>query len=283
MTDASAPAQAAASPHFTVIMRACDKVACVHNVARPFGLTKLETIKVCLYSLIRSLDGVSHSLRIIGDSLSEDAVRFIEAFPQISLRQENFLDPEKTLSLQIETGLKEPDDAWVYFCEDDYLHTRGCFDSIRDLVSNRDTILDTQGGKRNWLTRLGGNVKARPLFVFPSDYPDRYLPRDRRPAFVFAAKSEHWRQISHTTHTFMAEAKTLRRFQDALRESIPGCRDGLLSRRIYGGVLGRDKALCLSPLPGLSAHFTEGVMPPYVDWRAEVERNRRELVERGLW
>lgn len=283
MTEAPANSETSPPPHFAVIVRACDKVASVHNAGRPFGLTKLETIKVCVYSLIKALDGQSHTIMVIGDGLSDRAVSFFEAFPHLVLRQEQFLDPEKTLRLQIELGLAERDATWVYFCEDDYLHVRGSFERIGSLLAHRDETLDTVGAKRNWLPRIGGNPRDRPLFIHPADYPDRYRRKDRRPVYLFAAPDRHWRQTSHTTHTFMAEARALRRYQADLRASIDGCDDKQLSRSIYGGVLTRGKALCLSPLPGLATHFTDEVMSPYVDWGAEVERNRRELSDLGLW
>lgn len=282
MVDPQHPA-AAPAPHFSVIMRACDKVTAVHGDSRPFGLTKLQTIKTCVHSMIRAMEGHSHSILVIGDSLSDAAVAFFEALPGVTLRREQLLSPEKTLDLQIELGLKEPDETWVYLCEDDYLHRRDSFSRIRSLIDGQHEILDTVGARRNWLPRLGGNVAYRPLFIHPSDYPDRYLRRDRRPSYLFAAPDGHWRQTSHTTHTLMATGRTLRRFQTELRASVKGPNDKVLSHRTYGGVFERTKALCVSPLPGFACHFTDGVMSPFVDWAAEVERNRTELIAAGLW
>jgi hypothetical protein len=233
--------------------------------------------------LVRALEGQSHSILEIGDGLSDGAAAFFEALPGVTLRREQLLSPEKTLALQVELGLKEADETWVYFCEDDYLHTRDSFSRIRALIDGQADILDTIGARRNWLPRLGGNVAYRPLFIHPSDYPDRYLRKDRRPSYLFAAPDGHWRQTSHTTHTFMAQGRAMRRFQTALRASVNGCNDKLLSRSIYGGVFSRDKALCVSPLPGFACHFTDGVMSPFVDWSAEVDRNRDELIAIGLW
>jgi hypothetical protein len=272
-----------ATPHFAVFLRACDVVNSDHGAGRPFGLSKLETIKVCVHSLIRALEGHSYSMLVIGDGLSPAAVAFFGAYPSVQLRQEQILNAGKTALLQTDLGLQAPDDDWVYFVEDDYLHTRDAIQRIATLVTQRDEILDTPGGKRNWWPRLGGNVKERPLFIYPADYPDRYQGKNRRPSYVFAAPDGHWRQISNTTHTYMAQGRTLRRFGEQLRAASMNYSDGLLSRTVYGGLFGRDKALCVSPIPGFATHFTDGVMTPFVDWAAEVERNRTELIAAGLW
>ena len=271
------------APHYSVFLRACDVVNSDHGAQRPFGLTKLQTIKVCVHSLVRALEGHSYSMLVIGDGLSPAAVSFFEAIPGVQLRQEQILNAGKTALLQTVLGLKADDDDWVYFVEDDYLHTRDAFARIDALVRGRHEILDTPGGKRNWWPRLGGNVGYRPLFIYPSDYPDRYQGKNRRPSYVFAAPNGHWRQISNTTHTYMAQGRTLRRFGPQLRAASMNYSDGLLSRTVYGGLFGRTKALCVSPMHGFATHFTDGVMTPFIDWAAEVERNRTELIALGLW
>ena len=63
------------APHYSVFLRACDVVNSDHGAQRPFGLTKLQTIKVCVHSLVRALEGHSYSMLVIGDGLSSQAVQ----------------------------------------------------------------------------------------------------------------------------------------------------------------------------------------------------------------
>jgi hypothetical protein len=270
-------------PNFVAIIRACDKVYSMHNLPRPFGLTKIETIKLSLYSLIKSIETVEHRIIVIGDDLSPETIDFIRAFPQITLRQERVMSGQKTLGMQVDMALAESDESWVYLCEDDYLHKRECFAFIQSFIMDRDNVLDTRPSKRNWLPRISGNLKDKALFIHPTDYPDRYLPQRRGPSYLFASKDCHWRQIVNTTHTFMAQAKSLRRFSAGLKASIKGCRDNKLSKTVYGGIFARSRALCVSPMPGLTTHLTDGVMTPFVDWSAEFERNKAAMIQAGLW
>ena len=54
---------------YHILFRACDKVESVHNARRPFGLNKLQTIKVSFYSIYKSLQANNYQFTIIGDDL----------------------------------------------------------------------------------------------------------------------------------------------------------------------------------------------------------------------
>lgn len=57
---------------YQILFRACDKVESVHKVKRPFGLTKIQIIKVSFYSMYQSLQGSQYKFTIIGDDLSTE-------------------------------------------------------------------------------------------------------------------------------------------------------------------------------------------------------------------
>jgi hypothetical protein len=112
----------------------------------------------------------------------------------------------------------------------------------------------------------------RPLVIHTPDYPDRYKPKYLRFSLIFLAKYCHWRQITNTTFTFMMQGKTVRRYKDILLRSTFGADDGYLSRKLFAGLRFGGKALCLSPIPGVSTHMHDEVMTPLVDWESEVRK-----------
>ena len=61
---------------FHILFRACDKIESVHNAKRPFGLNKLEVIKVSFYSLYTSLKDNHFRFIVIGDDLSKELIDF---------------------------------------------------------------------------------------------------------------------------------------------------------------------------------------------------------------
>ena len=51
---------------YQILFRACDKIESVHKDKRPFGLNKLETIKVSFYSLYHSLQDFPYQFTVSG-------------------------------------------------------------------------------------------------------------------------------------------------------------------------------------------------------------------------
>ena len=48
---------------YNVLFRACDETESVNQVRRPFALSKLQTIKLCFYSLKNARFPVKQSIR----------------------------------------------------------------------------------------------------------------------------------------------------------------------------------------------------------------------------
>jgi hypothetical protein len=166
----------------------------------------------------------------------------------------------------------------VYFCEDDYLHRPFAFAWIDELIRTRAEVLRFEPGRR--LMRLFfHDVQNKPLFIHPADYPDRYHAERRQFSLLFLSKHNHWRQISNTTFTFLAEVTSIRRYEKFIRESSVGARDDYLSRHLYSHVFFFGRGLCLSPIPGVATHMTDGVMSPIVDWESLL-RDTLSRVER---
>jgi hypothetical protein len=260
---------------YRVIFRTCDKINSVHQTPRPFGLGKRELIRVCFRSLVTALQGYAHSIHIIADDLSDEMTEFFKQYP-VTITAGTFGN-ENSIRESLKQAFEYPDEDWVYLCEDDYLHQPQTFLCIQDLIDHREEILLTKPRgilARRRLGNLKGRLALRPLVIHPADYPDRYDPRERRPSLLFLSQYCHWRQISNTTFTFIAEAKSFKEFRAPLEASIHEANDGYLSEKIYARMNFRNRALAVSPIPGLTTHMHEGVMTPLVDWERVVIQNR---------
>lgn len=263
-------------PRYQILFRTCDIVHSLHNAPRPFDLDKRTLIKVCFRSLVEALRPVDHRIVIIADRLSPEMTTFFESFRdqghEIEMVHGEYGN-DNSLRKQVELALTVPDDDWVYFVEDDYVHTPEAFVWMNDLIENKDQYITKKTILRQlkfWKTRLD----QIPIVIHTPDYPDRYLPRYLRPSLIFLGKHCHWRQITNTTFTFLIKASSVKRYKDILYYSCNGADDGYLSRALYGGLRFGDKALCLSPIPGVSTHMHDGVMTPLVDWASIVDRHR---------
>ena len=253
---------------YHIILRTCDLVHSLHNAPRPFNLDKRSLIKVCFKSLYNAVKDHPHRITVLGDRLSDEMKEFFKSYPVTLLNEE--LGNDKSIRRQIEIALESPEDEWIYFVEDDYLHTPEAFLWMDDLIKNRKQYMSTKRLARQ-LRFIKVNLDERPLVIHTPDYPDRYLPKYLRFSLIFISKYCHWRQVTNTTFTFMMQGKTVRRYKDILLRSSIGADDGFLSRRMFAGLRFGSKALCVSPIPGVSTHMHEEVMTPLVNWEKVIK------------
>ena len=271
------------SIEYKVLFRACDKVESVHKNRRPFGLNKTQTIKVSFYSLYQAIQGEKYQIVIIGDDLSKELLDFFNNFKDIVVNNESLGSASKSLQKQIDLALKVPNNEWIYMCEDDYLHAPYTFKYLSEFIDNKKNYLQTSGKKKNYMNRLIGDLSNIPLIIHTPDYPDRYDPPWKRLSFIFLSKYCHWRQITNTTHTFLLQSSTVKQFEKYLKASAVGPSDSKLSEKVYGRIFFKNKALCVSPIRGLSTHMTERVMTPLVDWENIYKNNIDDMRKKGIW
>ena len=268
---------------YQILYRACDKVQSAHKGKRPLGLTKTQISKVSFYSIYQAIQGMSYKFVIVGDDLSQELLNFFGLFDDIIIDNDNLGSASKSLQKQIDLALEVPDDEWVYMCEDDYLHTPYSFQYISEFLENKEQYVKTSGGKKNYMNRLIGDLSSVPIVIHTPDYPDRYKPNWKRLSFIFLSKYCHWRQISNTTHTLLLQSSTIKKFEKYIKESSIGPSDSKLSKKIYGRIIFNNKALCVSPVKGLSTHMTEGVMTPLVDWESMCKEYIDDMKKKGIW
>lgn len=258
-------------PRLHVIFRACDLVLAVNGAPRPFGFDKRTLVQVCFDSLVQALQAVPHTLTVLGDKLSPEITAFFESYPGIRLLHGSFGN-EASVRETFRLADDLPDEDWVYFCEDDYLHVPQTFEVIQDFIRNgRRCSMQYRPRIRSFASFI--DPGARDLVIFPPDYPDRYLGKNRRFSFVFHGERWHWRQISNVTFTFMLKLSTFRRFRKLLEFSATGANDAHLSRRMFGRYHFFGRAMGVSPMPALSTHMHLTTMSPVVDWETLAMRH----------
>ncbi|WP_369765888.1 glycosyltransferase [Flavobacterium sp. WC2429] len=254
-----------------VIFRSCDAVNAVNNSARPFNLDKGTLIKICFKSLLNALEGIDYKMIVIGDALSKETRDFFLKY-DIELI-EGVFGNDKSILESIKIAEKINSEEWIYFCEDDYLHTKDSFKKILNLIKVKDLIVPGRI-KLNQLLRKRTislfsfkRYLSKPnLVIHPCDYPDRYTIKYATKNFIFHTKDSHWRQISNTTFTFLIEAKELIKLRKTFIKSSKRANDGYLSATLFGRSFFFNKLLCVSPIPSLSTHMHQETMSPIIDW-----------------
>jgi hypothetical protein len=243
-----------------ILIRVCDLIFSNHASARPYGANKQAIILKTLASLKSSASHIKHQISVIADNSSDDLINYIHEHITADIHVTNG-GASASLQKQLELAQHEADDTWVYFCEDDYLHHPQAMNFITEFLENRERYVQIDGPKF-----LADQLKKRPIIIHPPDYPDRYKPNQTKPTWIFKSKHCHWRMIDKTTHSFILQASTVRKYYKHLYKSTIGPSDAQLSKRMYGGLYS-TKPLCVSPIPGLSTHLTDGVMTPFIDWK----------------
>lgn len=249
---------------YNVIFRACDIVNAVNKNPRPFNLEKGQLIKLCFLSLVESLKGLDFKIIVLGDNLSDDMINFFNSF-KVDLRLGSFGNDRSILET-IKIASTIPDDEWVYFCEDDYLHVPHAFKIIDRFIHEQNSLFNEKKKFGNLSTLV--NLKDIDLFIFPPDYPDRYKPTNRKHSLILVSSDCHWRQVSSTTFTFLTKSSTIKKHLSLFKKSSMKARDRLFSRKLFGrtGLGFWTSSMCFSPMPGLSSHMHRDTMTPLVNW-----------------
>lgn len=269
-------------PKINIIFRSCDLVNAVNKAPRPFNLNKKTLIKICFKSLYNNLPNINCKIIVLGDNLSTEMREFFLGH-NIKLL-EGVYGNDDSIRETIKIALDLNDDEWVYFCEDDYLHTPSFFDKISTLIREKESI--TPGKiklkkllRKRYLTLMSFKryINKPELVIFPCDYPDRYLNNSLEKSFIFKTSNHHWRQVSSTTFTFLMKVSELKKYKKNLLKSAFRANDHYLSKVLYGKSFFFNKMLCVSPIPSLSCHMHTETMSPLQDWEKIVNQLKSQI------
>ncbi len=276
---------------YNVIFRTCDVVNAINNNPRPFDLTKADLIKVCFLSLLDALNGVEYKIIALGDKLTSGMIDFFKKF-EVEIILGNYGN-DQSIRETLKIANNIPDDEWIYFCEDDYLHLQNCFQKIDTLLNEQDKTFEYVNTKdsyvkkenkgkfynflrkskryfdnnfRNFNLTTYVNFSKKDLFIFLPDYPDRYLPKYRKHSLIFQTSDYYFRQVTDVTFSFVVKSSTVKKHFQFLNKTAHKANDTLLSTKLFGKYGFMAPALCVSPMPGFATHMHRDTLTKLINW-----------------
>lgn len=223
--------------------RACELQESMSFVERFGNLPKAYILKKCYLSLMYGVHPTEDHVFILNDNLQPETMDFLyehntcENFEEVPIdkHDRDYCLHNIVLFKTLEENLGTEHDMHLII-EDDYLWTPNALDVIRQMMPM-------------W----------NPGFIVPQDYPDRY--RDRIPCQIMAGPDRPWRTIYSSTWNMGGSTSAWEQWLPKFKEAAPTGNDKILDE-IY------LHTPCISPLPGLATHMTNGPhMTPYVDWK----------------
>jgi hypothetical protein len=169
-------------------------------------------------------------------------------------------------SLHEQFSISRNEDAIVYFCEDDYLHDEN---GIAAMI-----------GFYKSMTALTGSH----IVIYPQEHHSLYS--HHYPSYIVQGEDRHWRSIRHATHTFLTHSKVVQKYWKYFKNTKFV---GNKKKRKLGSEARTTNNLFryvpgFSPLKPCAVHFqSEGLMPPFYDWRPLWEKSILENESPKVW
>lgn len=236
---------------------------------RPDGFSKAR----CLLTFLRAfeqLDQASVTFVVDGD-IPGDALATMAVFGSVERLSGAGNCGSYLRALDVGLSL-QPRKSYLYFCEDDYLHTADALTGFAAALAEADPS--------TYLTLY--------------DHPDRYRRTDDLVVpgrQIEMLGGRHWRVVESSAMTFGSTAETIRRDVAILRLAARFTRyphdrtmwrtlQGLGARRPVRWFRGRRRLL--SPVPALATHVEAGMMSIAVPWTETSLEADTWADERGL-
>ena len=136
------------------------------------------------------------------------------------------------------------DDEIVYFVENDFIHA-----GLSDVILNEGYNL------------LG----ARADYVTLYAHPDKEMPDNIQPEYIFRSKSCYWRTCISTVMTCSARLQTLKEDLDIIKKWTSGVHPE--DHNMYSELRAKGRLL-ISPMPGYATHGETNWLSPFRDWNS---------------
>jgi len=242
-----------------IIFRSCANVKKASKGSnRPFNLEKEEIILKCLKSILESSKGFEKRiyLDIVDDSSPElfrnKIIKLLKKYKlNFNFHRINVKNNGKSMEYCYKLAEHSKQDI-IYFCEDDYFHLKVSISSIFNAYD----------------TKIIGNSK---FAIHPTDYLDRYIHLE--PSYIFAGKFNHYRSILSTTGTFIIPKKIYLKYKQFCYnfakfniKSTGG--EEITINKIWNNV---GRIPLIAPIESYAAHLNEDTLPPYINWKKEIE------------
>lgn len=237
----------------TIILRTCLKSKLDAGVDQKFkricGSDRREMILKCLNSLVNSIvhSKLNIKLIVLDDASDEDFIEEVKHY--ISACRSEFI------SLDCSEGVKSFNwsayqqfklasevDGLVYSVEDDYLHAEDAIESMLTAYGylqnrfNQDTVM-----------------------IFPFDCPFRYEQGREEPTFLLHDGKRYWRQVKHTTNTFLVHSSVLKKHFEVFKKlalEYPSVNEQHTINMLYKGFGYEAPITVFNPIPSLAYHLS---------------------------
>lgn len=240
----------------TIILRTCLKSKLDENISGDFvricGLNRREMLLKCLKSLTISINKAPIKTRLFILDDNSDA-EFIADMHDIV---KNCSADVEVISLNAPEGMASFNnsayeqfrlaaevDGLVYSVEDDYLH--------------EETAIVSMLTAYNYLSQRFDQDK---IVIFPFDCPFRYETGREEPTVLLHDGNRYWRQVGHTTNTFLTDGKYLKEFfavYAKLALEYPNVNEAHTINRLYKGFNNMSGNLTVfNPIPSLAYHLS---------------------------
>jgi hypothetical protein len=134
-------------------------------------------------------------------------------------------------------------DGLVYSVEDDYLHDE---DAIENMLAAYN--------------HLSQRFSQDKVVIFPFDCPFRYETGREEPTVLLHDGSRYWRQVAHTTNTFLTHGKYLKEnfpVYAKLALEYPAVNEAQTINRLYKSFSNMGGTLTVfNPIPSLAYHLS---------------------------
>ena len=253
----------------TVILRTCLRSKLDAGVDPKFvricGNNRREMVLKCLKSLVISINRSKNFVRLIvlddgSDEYFLAELRAIVSHSRYELIR--LVAPEGVASFNHSAHeqfrMASEVDGLVYSVEDDYLHDEDAIDSM----------LAAYG-------YLSQRFTQDKVVIFPFDCPFRYETGREEPTVLLHDGSRYWRQVGHTTNTFLTDGRYIREnfpVYAKLALEYPSVNEQHTINRLYKSFLNMSGQLtCFNPIPSLAYHLSYAepvaIKTDNVNWR----------------
>lgn len=240
----------------TVILRTCLRSKLDAGVDPKFvricGKDRRAMVLKCLKSLVIAINRFPEktNLIILDDNSDPDFLGDMDAILQncVALVEVIKLSPPNDIksfnySAYEQFKMTSEVEGLVYSVEDDYLHDEN---AIVSMV--------------NAYQYLSKRFSQDSVVLFPFDCPFRYEQGREEPTVLLYDGQRYWRQVGHTTNTFLTEGKYLKANFDVYKKlalEYPNVNEAHTINRLYRSFSNQNAPLTVfNPIPSLAYHLS---------------------------
>ena len=206
----------------------------------------------------------TEDIQVIADNISKETYEMVQKYvSKENIEMCSIGNGAGTFHKTLDYACKLPEDYFVYFVENDYLHRKN---SLQVLIDGFNKGFD---------------------YITLYDHPDKYmLPKHGGNKFcidgaeetrIYFSQLSHWKLTNSTTFTFATKVEILKEDYNIIHKYTNGYhpKTGQFTGHPYDFSMWlelRDKnRLLASPIPGYSTHGETRWLTPKIEWEKEIE------------